>query len=224
MVIQLREGIPAMEMYRALAPCTVDRKDLSWCLADGLAWSQLTLNTLWCWECTYPVLTGPFWWSKDKPSPQNTQGTGSCRHHTTHTLTLGVDAHTINTSPAIILCVWSPSPAPGRMGCCSHAASWALVGCASYLSSQLVALKEQEVYLNPHLLHCTQLGVLYHIHPCREWSRHIQWPHGRRGGDHFADSNTLYSNSRVTGWHPQRPFWSPAQDHAIGQLWSSESS
>lgn len=135
-----------MEMYRALAPCTVDGEDLSWCLEDGLTWSQSTLNTLWCWECSYLMLIGGFWWNKDKPSPQSARRTGSCRHRSTPTLTLGVDARTTNTSPDITPCVWSPSPAPGRKGCSSCAASWAMVGCASYLSSQLVSLKEQELY------------------------------------------------------------------------------
>lgn len=63
-----------MEMYRTLAPCTVDGEGLSWCLADGLTWSQLALNILWCWECSDPMLIGWFWWNKDKPSPQKAQG------------------------------------------------------------------------------------------------------------------------------------------------------
>lgn len=209
-----------MEMYRALAPCTVDGEDLSWCLADGLTWSQSTLNTLWFWECSYPMLTGGFWWNKDKPSPQSAKG-NCCRHLSTPTLTLGVDARTMNTSPDITPGVWSPSPAPGRKGCSSCAASWAMVGCASYLSSQLVS--ERAGVVPQHLPHCTKLGVLHHIHPCREWCRYIQCPLAGQEGV-ILQTVTLYCNSRVTGWHPQSPFWSPVQNHDIGELWSSESS
>lgn len=163
-----------MEMYRTLAPCTVDGEDLSWCLADGLARSQLTLNTLWCWECTYPMLTGLFWWNKDKPSPQNRSWVLQPPQHSQLDLRGWCShcEHIPRHHPVCVITFPSSWQEGLLLSCCklNHR------GCASYLSSQLVCLKEQELYPNPHVPHCTKLGVLYLVHPCREWSRYSQWP------------------------------------------------
>lgn len=211
-----------MEMYRTLAPCTVDGEDLSWCLAGGLTWSQLTLNPLWCWECTYPMLVRS---DGTRINPLSPDCTGSWVLHAPHHSHLafrGSCSHPEHVPKHHPVCVVT-FPSSWQEGllfpCCkvSHG------GLCLWFKLTAGVFERAGVVPQPTSPTLYRTGCSLPRPPLQRVKQVYPVAPGRIGGDHFADSNTLYSNSRVTGWHPQSTFWSPAQNHAIGELWSSES-